>query len=74
MTTPAERQREIGITIREAMSKLSDIDWTRENESIISAQAELNEVTALYCEGKVSQAEVKRSYKAFVNAHRGGLF
>jgi hypothetical protein len=71
MSTAAERRREIGQTISEAMKKL-DIDWTREGAAITTAQAEMEEAMALYCEGKASKIEVKRAYKTWVNAHRGG--
>lgn len=73
MSTATERRREIGATIFSAMSKV-DVDWTRENESIISTQAELDEMWARYSEGKASKVEVKSAYKNWVNAHKGGLF
>lgn len=73
MMTATERRREIGETISQAMKKV-DVDWTRESESITSAQNEMEETMALYCENKASKADVKASYQAWVKAHRGGLF
>lgn len=72
--TYLERAREIGQTLREALAKVTDVDWTRESESISLAQAELDEIVTRYCEGAASRAEVKSCYQQFVNAHRGGLF
>lgn len=71
-----ERAREIGQTIRAAMvdPKLSDVDWTRDSPAIAEAEDHLNEKMTLYCENKASKADVKDSYKIWVNAHRGGLF
>ena len=75
MSTGArERATEIGKTISEAMQKLSDIDWTRESPAITEAQAQLDEQVTLYCENKASKRDVKWTYQAWVNAHRGGLF
>lgn len=69
-----ERKREIGQTISAAMAKLTDIDWTKESPAITDAQSGLDEMVTRYVEGKASKDDVKNSYKAFVNAHRGGLF
>lgn len=72
--TYLERAREIGKTLREALAKVTDVDWTRESESISLAQAELDESVTKYCEGTASRAEVKSCYQAYVKALRGGLF
>lgn len=74
MTTATERRQEIGKTIHESMAALKDIDWSKESESITFAQKGLDESVTAYCEGNASKAEVKASYKAWVNSHRGGLF
>ncbi len=72
--TYLERRREIGKTLRDAMAKVTDVDWTRETPAITAAQADLDEAVTKYCEGAASRAEVKLCYQAWVNAHRGGMF
>lgn len=69
-----ERVQEIAKTIWESMSKLTDVDWSRETPGTIQAQADLEEQMALYAENKVSRAEVKAAYLRFRDAHKGGLF
>lgn len=71
-----ERRQDIGRTISEAMKKLSDVDWSRESPGITEAQAELDETTTRYCEGKASKAEVKVAYRSWIETlrDRGGLF
>lgn len=71
-TTSSTRRQEIGQTIVAAMKQV-DVDWTRESEAITSAQNEMEETMALYCENKASKADVKASYQAWVKTHRGGL-
>lgn len=71
--TPKERLREIGKVISEAMSKV-DVDWSRESPTITERQADLDEMVTQYYEDTASKAEVKAAYKAWVRAHKGGLF
>lgn len=71
--TATERRQEIGQTIVQAMKKVN-VDWSRENESTVSAQAEMEEQIAKYAEGTASKADVKDAYKKWVTAHKGGLF
>ena len=56
-TTATDRRQDIGRVISDAMRKLSDIDWTRESESITAAQADLDESMSLYVENKASRVE-----------------
>lgn len=74
VTTAKDRRHEVGKTLNSAMAQLKDVDWSRESEGTIQAQAELDEVVSKFCEGNASKADVKSAYKQFVNAHRGGLF
>ena len=69
-----ERLHEIGKPIWDAMSKPLDIDFTRESPAITETADQLNEVVTLFCENKASKEEVRLAYKAFRDAHKGGLF
>lgn len=72
--TAIERRQEIGKTISVAMANLPDVDWTKESPEITEAQAGLDEAVTLYWENNATKRAVQIAYKAFVNAHRGGLF
>jgi hypothetical protein len=74
VSTPAERKREIGEIISDAMAK-AGVDWTKDSPEISAAEGVLNETMSQYVEGATSKANVRAVYQRWRDLHKvGGLF